>query len=80
MGKGLTERRRTAAELLRCTRGARQVLGFYKCANEGEGRASGVRTARNDRDVGGRGFGVRCGHGVHGDARVIRAGGFEGRV
>jgi hypothetical protein len=37
------------AELLGCARGARQVLGFCECANEGGARASGAWAARNGR-------------------------------
>jgi hypothetical protein len=62
---------RSMAELLWCTRGARQVLGFCECASAGGGRASGVRTARNGQGGGGHGLGVRHGCRVHG----VRAGG-----
>ena len=45
-----------------------------------EGERVGYWAARKDRGGGGRDLDVRRGHGVHGDAQVVRVGGSRGWV
>jgi hypothetical protein len=66
--------RRMAVKLPGCTRGARRVRGCCECVNEGGGERVRYWAARK----GGHVLAECRGCGVHGDARVVRAGGLGG--